>query len=487
MTEIVEALLPKSVNGNDPNDHQHDPEYISKLHLTSVPSEEKSIDSSVEQAIDNQDDLAVIFTEKYRRELRYVPSIGKWYVWDGTRWVVDIVLAVYDLIRRLCRQYCSSNKETRKKMLNGATISAIERMVRSDPAHAITLDVWDQNDWVLNTPAGIVNLESGETTPHNPEAYCTMITGAGPEGTCPEFLKFLHDITEGDEDLIGFLQRIFGYACTGSTKGHALFFFYGTGGNGKGTLLNTILDILNDYSVTAPMSVFTESKHNAHPTELALLMNARLVVAQETNEGKRWDEARIKTLTGADPITARFMRQDFFTFLPKFTLIIAGNHKPSLYSVDPAIKRRVHLIPFNVTIPKDKCDPDLPEKLKAESAGIMQWMIDGVLDYSEIGLSPPQSVLDATKNYFDDEDVYQQWVKDCCVTGKDCRDAPTDLFESWKEYATEGNLNVGNTKTFKSKLESMGFHQTKTGTKGRRYKGIEVKAQKPNFPTKHMT
>lgn len=198
-------------------------------------------------------------------------------------------------------------------------------------------------------------------------------------------------------------------ACTGSVKDHALLFFHETGGNGRGSFLNTTTSILNDYATKTPMSVFTDSKPDRHPTELAMLMGARLVVAQETNEGRKWDEQKIKTLTGGDRITARFMRQDFFTFIPKFILVIAGNHKPSIQNVDEAIKRRVHMIPFNVHIPKENCDPDLPDKLKAESTGIMQWLIEGVIQYQKNGLNPSKTVLKATETCFKDENSLQCW------------------------------------------------------------------------------
>ena len=294
-------------------------------------------------------------------------------------------------------------------------------------------------------------------------------------GSCPIWIKFLTDVTGDDQGLIDFLQRVIGYACTGSTKEHALFFFYGTGGNGKGTLLNTVGDILRDYAVTAGMDVFTESRHDRHPTELAALMGARLVVAQETDEGRKWAEAKLKTLTGGDPITARFMRQDFFTFIPKFTLIIAGNHKPSIQTVDEAMRRRLHLVPFTVTIAPDKRDVDLADKLIAEASGIMQWMIDGVIDYNEQGLNPPQSVRDATQSYFEDEDSLKQWIVDKCETGPDYWASPATLFDSWKTYATAANLKCGTNKNFKSKLESAGYRYMRTGKRGRHYIGIKLK------------
>lgn len=286
----------------------------------------------------------------------------------------------------------------------------------------------------------------------------------------------MNEVTGGDTDLAGYLQRVIGYACTGSTKEHALFFFYGTGSNGKGTFLNPIIKILNDYAVIASADVFTDSKHERHPTELAALVGARLVVAQETDEGRKWAEAKIKSLTGGDPITARYMRQDFFTFTPKFSLIIAGNHKPSIQTVDEAMRRRLHLIPFNVTIPKDSRDPDLAEKLEAELSGIMQWMIAGVTEYNRQGLNPPKSVLDATELYFEDENTIQQWIIDCCETGDDYWQRSSSLFYSWKQYATAANLLPGTAKDFKAKLESTGHRWHKTGSRGRHHEGIKVKA-----------
>ncbi len=426
---------------------------------------------------DNEDDVGLSFTSKYQDSLRYVALWGKWFKWDGQTWKHDQVLYVFDMIRRLCREVFSSDNKLRTKMLNAGTIAAIERLVRSDPKHAATVDQWDSDDYLLNTQSGIVSLSSGELKPHDPNEHCTKITSVGPDGECPTWIRFLNEITNDDLELVGFIQRMIGYACTGSTKEHALFFFYGTGGNGKGTLLNTVLSILNDYAVTASMDVFTESRHDRHPTELAALMGARLVVAQETNEGRKWDEAKIKTLTGGDLITARFMRQDFFTFLPKFTLIIAGNHKPSIQTVDEAMRRRLHLIPFNVTIPKEDQDRDLGEKLQKESNGILRWMIEGAVFYQQQGLNPPQSVIEATECYFEDEDTLQQWVSDYCEIGPSCWETPTILFQSWKAFALAANIAPGSTGGFKSKLEAIRIRQTKTGKHGRRYQGIRVKPE----------
>ena len=180
----------------------------------------------------------------------------------------------------------------------------------------MTVDVWDKDPWLLNTPGGIVDLQTGKMLPHDPEQYITKITAVAPEGDCPRWLRFLDEITGGNVELQQFLQRVAGYSLTGSTKEHALFFAYGTGGNGKGVFLNTLSAILADYAAVAPMESFIASNAERHPTDLAGLRGARLVTSQETEEGRRWAESKIKALTGGDPISARFMRQDFFTYHP---------------------------------------------------------------------------------------------------------------------------------------------------------------------------
>jgi len=188
-----------------------------------------------------------------------------------------------------------------------------------------------------------------------------------------------------DAELVAYLQRVLGYALTGVTTEHALFFCYGTGANGKGVTINTAAGILKDYAQTASVETFTASHTDRHSTELAALRGARLVTVAETEEGRRWAESRIKTLTGGDSIRARFMRQDEFEFIPQLKLLISGNHKPGLRSVDEAIRRRFHLIPFTITLPSEERDPELAEKLKAEWPAILGWMVEGCLAWQREG------------------------------------------------------------------------------------------------------
>ena len=209
-------------------------------------------------------------------------------------------------------------------------MAAVERLARTDRRHAAAIEDWDRDPWLLNTPGGTVDLRTGDIKPNDPNDLITKATAVAPGGGCPKFREFLARVTDGDQDLQAFLQRMAGYGLTGSTREHALFFLYGTGANGKSVFLNTLSGAAGDYHVTAPMEAFIASHSDRHPTELAMLRGARLVTAIETEEGRRWAESRIKTLTGGDPISARFMRQDFFEFLPVFKLM--GPNTASFWS-----------------------------------------------------------------------------------------------------------------------------------------------------------
>jgi putative DNA primase/helicase len=311
-----------------------------------------------------------------------------------------------------------------------------------------------------------VNVRTGERYAPRPEDYMTKCAAVSPGGDCPRWHAFLERVTAGDVDLQQYLQRVAGYCLTGHTTEHAIFFLYGTGANGKTVFVNTLLGMMGDYAITAPMEVFIESKTDRHPTELAMLRGARLVVASETQSGRNWNEARIKTLSGGERIQARFMRGDFFEFTPQFKLMIGGNHKPTLRNVDEAMRRRLHLIPFTVTIPVKERDLDLAEKLKAEWPGILQWAIDGTLEWRRVGLQPPAAVQNATADYLQSEDDILSWVADCCVEEPPARTGSTDLYVSWKAWAerTGRKGGAGSQKEFSQALEAKGFIKEKTRT-----------------------
>ena len=411
--------------------------------------------------------LALRFAETHADDLRYVAAWGKWYIWTGTQWREDVTLKVFDHARKICRTASAecNRQNLASRIASRQTVAAIVSLARADRRLAATVEQWDTDPWLLNTPDGTIDLHTGAKRAHNPADYITKSTAAAPGGGCPLFLRFLDEITDGDTELQLFLQRVFGYSLTGSTREHALFFGYGTGRNGKSVLIDTVSGIANDYHTVAPIETFTASGHERHPTDLAGVRGARLVTAIETEEGRRWAESRIKALTGGDKISARFMRQDFFQYKPQFKLVIAGNHKPSLRSVDEAIRSRFNLIPFLVTIPLDQRDLQLGEKLKAEWSGILQWMIDGCVSWQEIGLAPPKSVTEATTAYLESEDGLAAWMEEACERDPGAFETSSDLFTSWKAWAERSGEVPGALKAFRQALEKRGLHESRQHSK----------------------
>ncbi len=405
--------------------------------------------------------LALLFAERHSKELRYVAAMGKFYIWKDSVWRFDETLEVYDWARRLCREVASTclyHKQWAKQIASKSTVSAVVTLARVDRCIAATVEQWDRDPFLLNTPRGVFDLRTGERRIHNPLDYMTKITAVGPDRKCStrEWQRFLKRVCNDDSEYIGFLRRVVGYGLTGSIREHALFFLYGTGANGKSTFLNAVTGCLGDYHRVAPIETFTAAKNDRHPTELAGLRGARLVSSVETEEGRRWAESKIKALTGGDKIAARFMRQDFFEYFPCYKLMVAGNHKPSLRSVDEAIRRRFHLLPFTADIPPEERDQKLGEKLQAEWPGILAWMIDGCLDWQSRSLDPPAVVRDATKEYLEAEDALSAWMDGAGDRDPNAFELSQDLFNSWKKYAEAAGEWVGSERNLVQRLESRG-------------------------------
>lgn len=409
-----------------------------------------------------EDGLALTFAELYQADWRYVFLWSKWLQYNGV-WRQDVLLKVFDNSREITRaasMECTQRQQPTAKWLRAsATVAAVLRLAQSDPRLAATPDQFDANRWLLNVREGTVELWEGVLREHRAEDYMTKITHVTPKiADCPLWSAFLDRITGGDVELQRYLQRVAGYCLTGDTAEHVLFFLYGTGANGKTTFTNTLLGIWGDYGQTAAMEVFTENKNDRHPTELAALRGARLVVASETEVGKRWAESRIKALTGGDPLRARFMHCDEFEFTPAFKLMIQGNHKPELRSVDEAIRRRLHLVPFTVTIPPAERDLNLGEKLRAEWPAILQWAVNGCVAWRREGLNPPAAVRDATNEYFATEDAILNWMDDRCIVSPQAGTTRTSvLYTDFKCWAERTGEFCGSTKRFSQNLKSRGF------------------------------
>jgi len=409
------------------------------------------------------DALALTFTARYSEDWRYCAAWGKWLVWDGRRWQADETLLVHHLIRAICREAAlkADSHRLAAKLAASGTVGGVERLARSDRRHASTSDEWDADLFSLNTPGGVVDLRTGRLRLHDRADRMTKLATATPRGDCPRWRAFLADVTGGDADLQAYLQRMVGYCLTGSTAAHALFFLYGTGANGKSVFVNTLATILGDYATSAPMDTFMEARGDRHPTDLAGLRGARFVSSIETEQGRRWNESKVKAITGGDKVSARFMRQDFFEYTPQFKLVIAGNHKPAIRNVDEAMKRRLHLIPFTVTIPPERRDAMLTDKLLAERDGILAWAVEGCLAWQREGLQPPASVVSATAEYFDEEDAVGDFLDEEAQRHPQARVAVADVFQRWQDWAGRRGEYVGTSRWLAQQLANRGFERTR--------------------------
>jgi putative DNA primase/helicase len=397
----------------------------------------------------SEDYLALRFTKEHAETLRYVAPWGKWLIYDGAKWNFDEKLKVYTMARQICRtaataKLLTSNKNKEAKAIASAkTRSAVVSLASADPCHAATIDQWDTDPWLLNTPNGVIDLRTGKMRDHRASDYMTKMTAITPDYNMPIpiWRAFLKRITANDIELEKFIQRAHGYSLTGINRDHAIFFCYGEGRNGKGVLNNTVCAIHGDYATAASFETFAASKggYDRHPTELASLQGARMVMVPETEKGRQWNETRIKEISAGDKISARFMRQDLFEFIPICKLWFMGQHKPTLQSVNEAIKARLYLIPFLVVIPEAERDPELSNKLVAEWPGILAWMIEGCLEWQRVGLKPPAAVIAATEEYVETEDVFGRFIADCFDRDNKSWISSKEIFEEYQRWTKINN------------------------------------------------
>lgn len=448
-------------------------------------------DDAVRPAFLSDQWLAEQVVAAQRGRIRYVPQKRQYLVWDMGKWQPDAELLAEDVIKQELRavadriaKHGSTDKEKNaaakmaQKICSAASVGNVASLLKSDRAIAVGVQALDHDPWVLNTPGGLVDLKTATIRPPDPDALCSRSTSVTPDftGGCPEWLRFLQEASGEDADMVAYIQRLAGYALTGSTREQHLTFFFGPGGNGKSVLLNVLMGVLGDYGTVASMDTFTASHSDKHTTEIAMLSGARLVAASETQAGKRWDEAKVKALTGGEPVTARFMRQDNFTFLPKFKLIFVGNHKPELRDVDDAMRRRIHMVPFVVS-PK-VVDKELAMKLRDEFPAILAWMLQGCLDWQQVGLNPPPAVKAMTEEYFSDEDTVGRFIKECCEVGEDYTVLTRDLYQAWREWTNGNGEYLGTMKRLAGNLRAKRFERWQhTTSRQMGFRGIRLKPQ----------
>lgn len=416
---------------------------------------------------------------KFRDQIRWVGPWDKWLIWDGKRWAIDQTLRIHafakqtvdDLWAMIRKSAGRIGSDEIKGMVRFAVSSAnangIRNMVslaRSEPGNPIDVDALDTHPWLLNVLNGTIDLRTGTINKHNQGDFLTQLAPVtfSPDATCPLWLRFLDKIFAGNAELIAYQQRLCGYVLTGTTGEHILPFFYGVGRNGKSTLVEVFLFLLgSDYAMKAGQELLLTSRGNTHPTELADLFRKRLVACIETKDGRRLNESLVKELTGGDRIRARRMREDFWEFRATHKIWIAGNYKPEIRGTDEGIWARVKLLPFDVIIPESERDTELKEKLETETSGILNWAIEGCLDWQSKGMQEPEIVRMATKNYSVEMDVVGEFIGDYCELGEFMAPA-SELFKSFQSEMPSSDMTQ---RSFGTSLRRRGFEKCRI-TKG---------------------
>lgn len=415
-------------------------------------------------------------------DLRYCYAWGKWLIWDERRWEIDdsgnAERRAKDVVTDILTEALNEKGSDRRSVLmrwaleseKRKTIEATLALARSEVTMSVKPAEMDANPYRLNCQNGTLNLHTGELDPHRREDRITKLAPVDydPSAECPRWLAFLGQIFGGDETLIRFLQRAAGYALTGDTGERVIFVFWGSGGNGKSTLLEVLRAALGDYALRTPTETLLAKKEGGVPNDVARLRGARLVTASETEDGKRFSEAFIKDLTGGDTISARFMRAEWFDFKPECKVFLGTNHKPVIKGTDNAIWDRLRLVPFAVTIPMEQRDKGLRERLMAELPGILTWAVQGCLEWQEEGLGMPSAVSAATATYRSEMDVLGAFFEDRCLIANGVRASAGELYKAYTDWCEKnGERGVMAQRGFGLRLVERGFSAVK-GTGGRR-------------------
>lgn len=435
---------------------------------------------------------AQLLINQHGANLRYNHTAGRWYVWNGNKWEPQPQGGGY--AREYAKQAALTLPDTnetenkwKRRSLSAMSITSTLKAAETNPRIATTSDAFDNNPYELNTPAGIINLQTGELIPPDPAKMHTRITETAPDPDADQtpWKTFLDRTFKNDPEMIGYIQRLSGYSLVGKTREHILPFAYGSGANGKSVFMDTIAGILGDYAGTSPNDFLMANKFTAHTTEIARLSGMRWVNCSEVNEHDRFDEAKTKLLTGGDKLTARFMRQDNFEFTPTHHLWLAGNFLPSVESGGEGFWRRLRIIPFINTVPPEERIPDLQGTLQRKHGpAILAWLIEGARMYFLDGLQEPDRVKAATTEYEESQDTVARFIEDSVDLYPGNANYTAEVAKVRQEYETwcraEGEEPVSG-RSFANQLAHHGIlvgrnaPRVRSG-KGRVYGGLRLKS-----------
>jgi putative DNA primase/helicase len=405
---------------------------------------------------------AKLFVKIYASDFRHVPGLG-WYRWDTTRWQMDEDDTVLWAAGEIGEEIASVDprgvhtmealRKHRKRALSTSGINAMLAQARSAPGMVLNAAHLDADPYALCTPSGVVDLRTGlMRTPDPFKDFNSRSTTTGPtQMPTPRFIRFLSDtLGEGPDgsEMIAYLQLLLGYSITGDVGAQVMPFLFGAGKNGKSVLLDLFMKLMGDYADAAPPGFLMARPYEGHPTDLAELHGRRIIVCSEVKPGDKFDEARVKLLTGGDRIKARRMRQDFFSFEPTHKLWLLGNHRPEVGTGGFAFWRRMRLIPFERTVSDDQKIDNLADILVAEEGpGILNWLIEGARRYlaGDKNLTGPDKVRIATTAYAETEDHTGRFYDEACILSAEARTEQKTLYDAYRSWcATEGSPPASN-------------------------------------------
>lgn len=430
-----------------------------------------------DQAHSGQVRIAYRLHDTYRGKLLHVHGIG-WHAWDGTRWAQDDTGEARRAVLAVLRSALAESlgdKELRsdvRKCESATGIAGVLAVAAALPDFAATVRDLDADPYLINVANGTLDLRTMELRGHSPADRITKVTRAAydPDAPGTAWSAFLTRVLP-DDTVRAYLQRVVGVALAGKTLEHILTIMTGTGANGKSVFYTTLLHALGDYAIAAEPDLFM-SRQGAHPTGEMDLMGRRVAVVSESESERRLDEAKVKRLTGGDTMRARRMRMDFVEFQPSHTSFLVTNHLPKVGGDDPAIWRRLRVVPFTVEIPAAERDPHLGEQLQLEADAVLAWAIQGWQQYrnSEGGLNEPEAVLAATADYQQESDAIARFIAECCLTGSPVNKATTSqLYEGWEKWRQDDGAPLLGQKAFGAALDRKGYETTK-GTGGQRFR-----------------
>jgi putative DNA primase/helicase len=426
------------------------------------------------------------FVMQHGADLRYCYRWNAWICFTGTHWRKDESgeverRAKATVKHMLAEAFAATDGGDRDRLAkhalrsdHKARIQAMIDLARSEPGIAIAPEDFDVDEMLLTVRNGTIDLRTGQIREHRREDYITKRVPCAydPAAKYERFAAFLVHILASDADLIGFLQRAVGYTLTGSIREHCFFLLHGGGANGKSTLLEVLRKLLGDLATNADFATFLERKSERGPRDLARFFGARLVTAIESNEGRRFDESALKSITGGDTITACEIYEKSFEFTPTFKIWLAANHRPVVRGTDGGMWRRIRLIPFQVDIPESEWDKELKTKLLAELPGILRWAVEGCLAWQRDGLGSPERVASATAAYRAEMDVLGDFLRDRCEVGRGFTVSASALYAAYKAWAADAGEHAISSKALSTKLLDRGFHRAKSGTVT--YSGLRV-------------